>query len=136
MDAPYGSMKDGRARLDMVVGITSFGYKEDDDDAESCSGDEPAIYTSVDYFLDWIEWIIDCHPDVRSEKRASRFIFFKCVQCSGDVETWQWKLTERRKQFASLSESDMISVEYAKRDARWTGFCAGDVSCDSGGQLP
>ena len=69
MDAPYGNMEDGKAQFDMVVGITSFGYSEEG--ADPCTGDEPAIYTGVDYFLDWIEWIIDCHPDVRFEQGLS-----------------------------------------------------------------
>ena len=69
LDAPYGNMEDGKPRLDMVVGITSFGYAKDGTDP--CSGNEPAVYMSVDYFLDWIEGVIDCHPDVRSEERLS-----------------------------------------------------------------
>ena len=69
MDAPYGNMEDGKARFDMVVGIMSFGYEGGD--ADQISGDKLAIYTNVDYFLDWIEWITDSHRDVRSEGRVS-----------------------------------------------------------------
>ena len=62
-------MGHGKAQLDMIVGITSFGYV--DSDFGVCSGDAPAIYTKVDYFLDWIKWIIDCHPEVRFDNGPS-----------------------------------------------------------------
>ena len=68
MDSPDGKMEDGKPHLDMIVGITSFGYRVDG--ADECSGDEPAIYTRVDYFLDWIERTVNCHQNVRSESHS------------------------------------------------------------------
>ena len=52
-DSPRGHIKKGKPRFDMVVGITSYGFA--DDESGQCSGEEPAVYTSIDYFLDWIE---------------------------------------------------------------------------------
>ena len=52
-DSPKRYIEMGDPSLDMIVGITSYGYA--DDESERCSGYKPAIYTSVDYFLDWIK---------------------------------------------------------------------------------
>ena len=80
MDAPYGQLEDGKPQLDMIVGITSFGYAGDD--ADACSGDEPAVYTRVDYFLDWIERTITCHQDVRSEIHPSSSAHARSVRAA------------------------------------------------------
>ena len=55
VDAPNDKIAAGNAKRDMIVGITSYGYA--DDESQQCSGLEPAVYTSVDHFLDWIESI-------------------------------------------------------------------------------
>ena len=80
MDAPYGQMEDGKPQRDMIVGITSFGYTEDD--AEPCSGIEPAIYTSVDYFLEWIERTINCHQEVRSDSHSSSSTHVRSIRAA------------------------------------------------------
>ena len=56
-DSPQRYIEKGNPRFDMIVGIASYGYG--DGESGQCSGDEPAIYTSVDYFLDWIEKTIE-----------------------------------------------------------------------------
>ena len=56
-DAPKRYIEKGNPRFDVVVGITSYGYG--DGESDQCSGFEPAIYTSVDYFRDWIEETIE-----------------------------------------------------------------------------
>ena len=51
-DSPKRYIEKGDPSLDMVVGITSYGYG--DDEHGQCSEYEPAIYTNVDYFHNWI----------------------------------------------------------------------------------
>lgn len=52
LDLPDGDYTLGEATLDLVVGITSFG--------EDSSGPfKPGVYTSVSYFRDWIDCIIE-----------------------------------------------------------------------------
>ena len=71
-DAPKERIPAGNAKRDMIVGITSCGYKTDDD-ADQCSGFEPGIYTSVDHFLGWIEDITssECAKKVCSGANTS-----------------------------------------------------------------
>ena len=61
-DSPKRYIEKGNPRFDMIVGITSDGYG--DDEPGQCSGFEPAIDTSVDYFRNWIENTIECRPKV------------------------------------------------------------------------
>ena len=56
-DSPKRYIEKGDPSLDMVVGITSYGFA--DDESGQCSGFEPAVYTSVDYFRSWIQKTIE-----------------------------------------------------------------------------
>ena len=51
-DSPKRYIEKENPRFDMIVGIASYGYG--DDEPGQCSGFEPAIYTNVDYFRSWI----------------------------------------------------------------------------------
>ena len=68
-DFPKGHNKKGNPRFDMVVGTASYGYAEDG--SEQSSGQGPSVYTSVDYFLDWIEETIEGRPRVSEVRQAS-----------------------------------------------------------------
>ena len=65
-DAPKDRIAAGKAKKDMIIGITSCGYA--DDKSQECSGFEPGIYTRIDHFLDWIE---DTTSSDRREKVCS-----------------------------------------------------------------
>ena len=82
-------MSDGEAQMDMVVGITSYGYV--DGDFGLCSGYLPAFYTTVDYFLHWIEGIVDCHPKVRFDICPSLFRQARSVTNSRQEGRGSWR---------------------------------------------
>lgn len=51
-DSPKRSIEDGYASIDTIVGITSYGTKQ-------CDSTKPSVYTSIAYFKDWIQSVID-----------------------------------------------------------------------------
>ena len=55
-DSPGGSAKKGNPRLDLIVGIVSFGNG-------SCGkSTQPGVYTDVGYYREWIFGIIEASP--------------------------------------------------------------------------
>ena len=63
-DAPNRDITAGNPKFDMIVGVASCGSTP----AGQCSICEPAVYTSVDHYLDWIREI----TQRRSKARSSR----------------------------------------------------------------